>query len=79
MKHISHRLKLDFDTMGPTDPSGLDECQNSRNPKVNVGKISKINMKDIVAYNKLHARNPKIKLPCLLKSQVLLRHIYTTK
>ena len=33
-KHISHRLELDSDTMGPTDQSGLDECKNSRNPKV---------------------------------------------
>ena len=34
MKHISHRLELDSDTMGPTDQSDLDECKNSRNPKV---------------------------------------------
>jgi hypothetical protein len=33
-----HRLELDFDTIGPTDPSGLDECQNSRYFKVNVSE-----------------------------------------
>jgi hypothetical protein len=35
IKHISHRSELDFDAMGPTDPSGLTECKNKCKPKIN--------------------------------------------